>query len=97
MAIVHSYDMIANAGKEDALGAALKALGDAVQAIDGSQGTMVLKDCKEPQHFLFLEFWQDEASRKAAGSQLPKDVMAQIMACVAGNPLKMADFEQLTG
>ena len=97
MAIVHSYDLTANAGQEQALDSALRALGEAVKTIAGSQGTMVLQDSKEPQHFLFLEFWQDEASRKAAGSQLPKDVMGQLMAAVAGNPIKMADYERLAG
>ena len=95
MAIVHSYDLTANSGQEEALEAALRALGEAVKSITGSHGTMVLQDSKEPQRFLFLEFWQDEASRKAAGAQLPKDVMSRLMAAVAGNPIKMADYERL--
>ncbi|MCB2060323.1 MAG: antibiotic biosynthesis monooxygenase [Novosphingobium sp.] len=94
MALVHSYDMTAKAGSEDALGAALQALADAVKDIAGSQGAMVMQDRKESQRFLFLEFWQDEESRKAAGSQLPKEVMAQIMGAVAGQ-LKMADYDKL--
>lgn len=97
MAIVHSYDLTAAGGKEESLEAALRALGEAVKSIAGSQGTMVLRDSKEPTRFLFLEFWQDEASRKAAGSQLPKDVMGQLMAAVAGNPIKMADYDRLAG
>ena len=96
MAIVHSYDMTAHAGKDQDLGNALKALAEAVKHIAGSQGAMVLQDSAEPHHFVFLEFWEDEASRKAAGSQLPKDVMGQIMASVGG-PLKMADFARIAG
>lgn len=96
MAIVHSYDMTSHAGKEEALGSALHDLAEAVKGIAGSQGAMVLQDRKEPQRFLFLEFWEDEASRKAAGSQLPKEVMGRIMAAVGG-PLKMADFDRLAG
>jgi len=96
MPLVHSYQMIARPGSEDALAAALGALGEAVKGIAGSQGAMVLSDRKEPQKFLFLEFWDDEASRKAAGSQLPKDVMGTIMAALGG-PLQMADWDRLAG
>jgi hypothetical protein len=96
MALVHSYQMSARAGSEVALAAALEALGDAVKGIAGSQGAMVLRDRKEPQKFLFLEFWDGEDSRKAAGSQLPKDIMGQIMAA-QGGPLQMADWDRLAG
>ncbi len=96
MALVHSYQMTARAGSESALGTALEALGEAVKGIAGSQGAMVLQDRKEAQKFLFLEFWDDEASRKAAGSQLPKAVMGQIMAAIGG-PLQMADWDRLAG
>jgi quinol monooxygenase YgiN len=96
MAIVHSYDMTAHAGSEEALASALEALAEAVKTLAGSQGAMVLQDRKEVQRFLFLEFWEDEASRKAAGSQLPKEVMGQIMAAVGG-PLKMADYDRRAG
>lgn len=96
MALVHSYQMIARAGSESALGTALEALGEAARAIAGSQGAMVLQDRKEPQKFLFLEFWDSEESRKAAGSQLPKEVMGQIMTALGG-PLQMADWDRLSG
>ncbi len=96
MAIVHSYDLTAHAGKSDELGSALKALAEAVKTIAGSQGAMVLQESKDAQRFLFLEFWQDEASRKAAGPQLPKEVMGQIMSSVGG-PLKMADYDRIAG
>jgi heme-degrading monooxygenase HmoA len=96
MALVHSYVMIARAGSEDDLGQALAALGEAVKGIAGSQGAMVLRDRKEAQKFLFLEFWDSEESRKAAGAQLPKDVMGQIMGALGG-PLQMADYDRLAG
>ncbi len=96
MAIVHSYDMTAATGKADDLGAALAALAEAVKTIAGSQGAMLLRDSKEPQRFVFLEFWADEASRKAAGSQLPKDVMGRIMGSVTGS-IGMADYDRIAG
>jgi quinol monooxygenase YgiN len=96
MALVHSYDLTARPGSEEALGQALEALGEAARKIAGSQGAMVLRDRKETNRYLFLEFWEDEASRKAAGSQLPKDVMNALMAAVGG-PIKMADFDRLAG
>jgi len=96
MAIVHSYEMMAKAGSEVALGNALEALGEAAKTIAGSQGAMVLRDIKDGQRFLFLEFWQDEASRKAAGPQLPREVMGAIMVAIAG-PIKMGDYDRLAG
>lgn len=96
MALVHSYDLTARTGSEQALGDALTALGEAVKSIAGSQGAMVLRDRKEANRFLFLEFWDNEDSRKAAGSQLPKDVMTAIMGAVGG-PLRMSDFDRLAG
>ena len=38
-----------------------------------------------------------QASRKAAGSQLPKDVMGRIMGATAGNPIGMADYNRIAG
>jgi quinol monooxygenase YgiN len=96
MALVHSYTMIAKPGSEGALSEALEALAAAVKGIAGSQGAMVLQDRKEAQKFLFLEFWDGEDSRKAAGSQLPKEVMGKIMAALGG-PLQMADYDRLAG
>lgn len=96
MALVHSYVMTARPGSEDALAEALEALRDAVKGIAGSQGAMVLRDRKEAQKFLFLEFWDGEDSRKAAGAQLPKEVMGRIMAALGG-PLQMAGYDRLSG
>jgi len=96
MALVHSYTMIAKPGSEGALSQALEALAAAVKGIAGSQGAMVLQDRKEAQKFIFLEFWDGEDSRKAAGSHLPKEVMGQIMAALGG-PLQMADYDRLAG
>lgn len=96
MGLVHSYQMTARESSEGALATALEALAAATKDIAGSQGAMVLRDRKEPRKFLFLEFWEDEASRKAAGAQLPKEIMAQIMAALGG-PLQMADYDRLAG
>ena len=41
-ALVHSYQMIARAGSEDALASALEALAEAVKGIAGSQGAMTV-------------------------------------------------------
>ncbi len=96
MAIVHTYDLTAATGKAGDLGEALEALAEAVKSIPGSQGATVLRDVKEPNRYLFLEFWADEPSRKAAGSQLPKDVMGRIMGSVSG-AIGMADYDRIAG
>ena len=96
MALVHSYTLGAREGSEDELQGALEALAEAVKTIAGSQGAMVLRDRKEPGKFQFLEFWADEASRNAAGPQLPKDVMGRLMAAVGG-PMQMASYDRVVG
>jgi quinol monooxygenase YgiN len=96
MALVHSYQMTARPGSEGALADALAALAAAVNGLAGSQGAMVLRDRKEAHRFLFLEFWDGEEARKAAGSQLPKEIMGRIMAALGG-PLQMADWDRLAG
>lgn len=96
MALVHSYAMTAREGREDALAKALDDLAAAVRPIAGSQGAMVLRDRSEKQRFVFLEFWENEQSRKAAGPQLPKETMGAIMAALGG-PLQLSDYDRLTG
>jgi quinol monooxygenase YgiN len=96
MTLVHTYRMTARKEREPALAEALTALSEAVKAIPGSNGALVLRDRRERGRFLFLELWQDEQSRKAAGAKLPKEVMGAIMASIEG-PLEMADYERLAG
>ncbi len=94
MGIVQSYAMTAKAGRESELGNALRALAVAVSAMDGAERAAALQDRKESGSFLFLEFWQDEKSRKAAGAQLPKDVMARVMDA-AESEMTIAGFDRL--
>ena len=96
MAIVHSYTMTAREGKEADLLAALEDLAKAARGIAGSEGAVVLQDRKEPQTLLLLEMWDSEESRGAAGKQLPKDVMARVMAA-QGGPIKMALWDRRAG
>jgi len=96
MALVHSYALTAREGSEDELRGALEALAEAVKTIAGSQGATVLRDRKEANKFLFLEYWVDEAARNAAGPQLPKDVMGRLMAAVGG-PMQMASYDRVAG
>ena len=96
MALVHSYALTAREGSGDAMQEAFEALAEAVKTIAGSKGAMVLRDRKDPLKFLFLEFWTDEASRNAAGPQLPKAVMGRLMAAVSG-PLQMNGWDQVAG
>lgn len=96
MSLVHSYRMQARPGAEDDLGAALEALAEAVKSIAGSQGATVLQDRKDAVKFLFLEYWDSEASRNAAGPQLPKDVMGRVMAS-QGGPIEMTLWDRRAG
>jgi quinol monooxygenase YgiN len=94
--LVHSYVITARDGSEAELAATLEALGAAIKAIAGSESTMILRDRQNPARFTFLEFWADEASRNAAGAQLPKDVMKRLMAAADG-PIEMASYDRVAG
>ena len=93
MAMAHNYAMTAREGSEEALGAALEALASALKGIAGSQGALVLNERTAPQQFLFVELWDSDESRKAAGQLLPKDVMGAIMGALAGPP-KATDYDR---
>lgn len=96
MSLVHSYVITASEGSEAELAATLDMLGAAVKTLAGTEGTMILRDRKNPASFTFLEFWADEASRSAAGAQLPKEVMKRLMTAAAG-PIQMAAYDRVSG
>ncbi len=94
MGILQSYAMTAKAGRENELGDALRALAEAVSAMAGAERAEALQDRKQSGNFLFLEFWQDDEARKAAGAQLPKEVMARVMDA-AESEMTIAGFDRL--
>jgi len=96
MPLVHSYRLNAREGQEEALFSALDKLAATVREITGSQGAMVLEDARSPGKYAMLEFWDTAESRAAAGAQLPREVMNDIMAAIAG-PIDMALYNRRSG
>lgn len=92
MAIAQTYRLHAAKDQEDSLAAALQDLATAVRQIEGNLDVTILHQTATPGRFLFLEFWNSEADRKAAGAKLPKDVMGRIMASV-GEPPEVVGFD----
>lgn len=84
--IARGYIMMARPGEETALSDILVELSALVGKLEGSGGIDILHDRNNPQRFLFLEKWTDEAAHKAAGSHLPKELMGRLMATLDGPP-----------
>ena len=86
MTIARHYVMIAKAGAGDELQSALDKLADAVRPLPGCSGVEMLRDIKNADRFVFIEKWDSVEAHAAAGPQLPKDVLAPMMAALEGRP-----------
>lgn len=86
MTYVRHYVMRAKPDGADAMTAALTALQSAVVALPGSLGVALMQDQDEPERFVFVERWTDQAAHKAAGASLPGDVMAQVKDALGAPP-----------
>jgi quinol monooxygenase YgiN len=87
MTIARHYVMIAADGQEAALEANLSALADALRGVPGCEGIDLMRDCANPQSFTFIEKWTSIEVHKAAGAQLPKELMALVMGALAQKPV----------
>ena len=86
MTIARMYRMTAAAGREEALGAAIVGLADLVRPQPGCEGIELLRDSDAPGSFVFIEKWQSIETHKACLGNLPRDVLAPVMAELAGSP-----------
>lgn len=86
MPIARHYVMQAAEGQADALGDALVALADGVNALPGCLGVDMLRDQADANRFVFIETWESVDAHKGAGAQLPKALMAPVMAALARRP-----------
>lgn len=84
--IARHYLMVAAAGQEDALAAALCALASAVNKIEGAKGCDILRDIDQPGRFHFIERWVSIEAHKAGGSSLPKEMLKPVMAALGQPP-----------
>jgi quinol monooxygenase YgiN len=94
MGMVHTYVLVAKETEGETLASALHELGAVLATLPGSQGSRLLRDRASPLAFLFLEFWESEDARKAAGPHLPQAVMGRIMASLDGRPT-IASYEDV--
>jgi quinol monooxygenase YgiN len=82
--LMRVYRMNARAGSEDAFEAAAAALAAAVGACTGSDGVHVARVAGGG--YLFIERWQDEAARTAAGAVVDKALFGALFATIEGKP-----------
>jgi quinol monooxygenase YgiN len=85
--MIQSYQLTANAGKEDELKSALVTLAAAVQQQPGCIATNVYADVGNPLTFLFVEEWTAPEDQKQAGQALGREAFAPVMAAAAGRPV----------
>ena len=86
MTIARHYLMHAAEGQDAQLETALGELADAVRAVPGSEGVELLRDLGNERRFVFIEKWASVEAHKAAGSHLPKEALAPLMAALDGPP-----------
>jgi heme oxygenase (mycobilin-producing) len=86
MATIRYYRMDAKEGMKEQLGTALAALAQAVRPLEGCQGVLMTAAPDAPDSYLFLETWANQEAHKAAGPQVPSDLLGPVKACLAGPP-----------
>jgi len=86
MTIARHYLMHAAEGRDAELETALGTLADAIRPLPGSEGVELLRDLGNERRFVFIEKWTSVEAHKNAGSQIPKDVFAPVMATLDGPP-----------
>lgn len=86
MTIARHYVMIAADGQEAALEAALSAIANMVRGLPGCEGVDMMRDCANPQSFMFIEKWVSIDAHQTAGAQFPKEMMAPVTSALAQKP-----------
>lgn len=86
MTVARHYIMHAKVGESASLQTALEALADAVCTLAGCIGVDMLRDIGNEDRFVFLEKWESVDAHKAAGSQLPKELLAPLGSLLDGPP-----------
>lgn len=84
--IVQTYSLHAAAGRRDETLGAMRELASWLEGQEGCLGAQILCDTKETDAFLFLETWQDDDHRTAAGAALDKDLMGRLMGSLGARP-----------
>jgi quinol monooxygenase YgiN len=86
MNVLRHYSLQAAEGRETELGEALAALAAQVRACAGCEKVETAVDARNLGHFIFIETWQDAASRDAAGAKLGKEAFAPVFAALGEKP-----------
>lgn len=89
MSFVKHYVMTSRPDGAEDLQQALNELRNAVEQFPGSLGVDLLQDLDQPERFVFIERWDDQASHASAGKQLPGEIMSAIKAALGSAPQSM--------
>lgn len=86
MAIVRHYRLQVAAGQDAALLAALEALAQTLQRIEGFEEAGLLRDAAAPDVYLFSERWSSPDAYHQGAASLPKSAFAALMQTLAAPP-----------
>ena len=83
MPVIRQYVMVAAEGRAEELLKALRALGIAVEALSGCEGTELLRDIDKRERFVFVEHWISVEAHKGGAGGLSKELIGAVMAPLA--------------
>ncbi|PXA88149.1 antibiotic biosynthesis monooxygenase [Nostoc sp. 3335mG] len=86
MTFVRHYLMKAKEGLQNELQSALAELAAKVSVCAGSEQVMLFSDSRDPQSFIFMEYWTSPDAHKAAGAEVGKEALADVMAALGQPP-----------
>jgi heme oxygenase (mycobilin-producing) len=86
MTVARHYLMHAAEGHDATLETALRNLATAVRALPGSEGVELMRDLGNERRFVFIEKWESVEAHKAAGAQLPKEILVAMRDVLDGPP-----------
>jgi quinol monooxygenase YgiN len=86
MSIAQTYILTAAEGQEAATRDVLERMAAAVRPLPGCEGVIVLQDETKPARFLFIETFVDADAHKATQPLMPKEILGELSALLAGPP-----------
>lgn len=90
MGFARHYVMIAAAGQEEALRAALSVLAVRIAAIPGCDDARLMRDIDRPDRFVLMESWFSREAHAQSGPAMPKAELKAVMALLGEPPRSLS-------
>ena len=84
--IAYQYRLMASPGRAEDLRDALVALAKALTTLPGAERSVLMRDTREQNCFIFLENWVSVSAHDAGAARLPEDAMPAVLEPLAGKP-----------